>query len=518
MKAKASVYDYDLIVIGSGPSGQKAAIQAAKLEKRVALIEKKGVVGGVCINTGTIPSKTLREAAMYLSGYRQHNIYGRSYSVKEKITIDDLLFRTDHVIRLEIDIIRHQLLRNHIDLYTASATFVDDHTVRMNFASANSARDVTAERIIIAVGTSATRDPHIPFDERNVITSDEILGLNEIPRSLAVIGGGVIGIEYASIFSSLGVHVTVIDKRKDLLSFIDSEVIDSLVYHLRQQRVVFRLGEEVSGVEVLDDAHQTVRIHLDSGKKVLAEKALYSIGRTGATGSLNLKAAGLEADDRGRLTVNTYFQTNVPHIYAVGDVIGFPSLASSSMEQGRLAANHAFGLHTGVMPELFPYGIYSIPEISTVGQNEEELTRAGIPYEIGKAHYSEVARGQIIGDTIGLLKMIFHSETRKLLGVHIIGEGASELIHIGQAVLGFGGTIDYFINTVFNYPTLAESYKIAALDGMNRIGLALKDTAVRVSTRKKVAPAPAAAAAPEGASEPVIVNKLHDVGVQSTGY
>jgi NAD(P) transhydrogenase len=507
MKEKTNVYDYDLSVIGSGPSGQKAAIQAAKLEKRVALIEKKGVVGGVCINTGTIPSKTLREAAMYLSGYRQHNIYGRSYAVKEKITIDDLLFRTDHVIRLEIDIIRHQLLRNHIDLFTASASFIDDHTVRMTFAGTNGARDITAANIVIAVGTSATRDPHIPFDDRNVITSDEILGLDEIPRSLVVIGGGVIGIEYASIFASLGVHVTVIDKRPELLSFIDQEIIDALVYHLRQSRVVFRLGEEVSGVEVLDNAHQTVRIHLDSGKKVLADKALYSIGRTGATGSLNLKAAGLDGDDRGRLKVNEHFQTNIPHIYAVGDVIGFPSLASSSMEQGRLAANHAFGVSTGTMPELFPYGIYSVPEISTVGQNEEELTRAGIPYEIGKAHYSEIARGQIIGDATGLLKLIFHIETRKLLGVHIIGEGASELIHIGQAVLCFGGTIDYFIGTVFNYPTLAESYKIAALDGMNRVGLALKDAAIRVAMRKKGDPAPA----PEA-------TKLQDAAVQANGY
>ncbi len=508
MNEKTNVYDYDLIVIGSGPSGQKAAIQAAKLKKRVALIEKKGVVGGVCINTGTIPSKTLREAAIYLSGYRQHNIYGRSYSVKEKITIDDLLFRTDHVIRLEIDIIRHQLLRNHVDLYTASASFVDEHTVRMNFAAGNNgARDITGKSIVIAVGTSATRDPHIPFANRNVITSDDILGLTSIPRSLAVIGGGVIGIEYASIFASLGVHVTVIDKRDKLLSFIDAEIIDSLVYHLRQNRVVFRLGEEVSGVEVLEDAQETVRIHLDSGKQVLAEKTLYSIGRTGATASLNLAAAGLEADDRGRLTANEFFQTSVPHIYAVGDVIGFPSLASSSMEQGRLAANHAFGIQSGVMPELFPYGIYSVPEISTVGQNEEELTKAGIPYEIGKAHYSEVARGQIIGDTIGLLKLIFHIETRKLLGVHIIGEGASELIHIGQAVLGFGGTIDYFINTVFNYPTLAESYKIAALDGINRVGLALKDTAIRSSSRRQGDPDPAGEA-----------SRLIDQAVQATGY
>lgn len=464
-------YDYDLVVIGSGPSGQKAAIQAAKMDKRVAVIEKKQVVGGVCINTGTIPSKTLREAAIYLSGYRQHNVYGKSYSVKEKITIDDLLFRTEHVIRTEVDVIRHQLLRNRVDMYYATAAFVDPHTLVLEYADGSGQRRITAENIIIAVGTYATTSEEIPFDGKNVIISDDILSLDEIPRSLVVIGGGVIGLEYASIFASLGVSVTVIDKREVLLPFIDSEIVDTLVYHLRQNRVVFRLGEEVSAVEALDDAHESVRIHLASGKKILAEKALYSIGRTGATHSLGLESAGLEADDRGRLTVNKNFQTSVPHIYAVGDVIGFPSLASASMEQGRLATCHAFGHRASSMPSLFPYGIYCVPEISTVGMSEEELTQKGIPYEIGKSNYGEVARGQIIGDTTGLLKMIFHMQTRELLGVHIIGEGASELIHIGQAVMAHQGTVDYFVNTVFNYPTLAESYKIAALDGMSRLAI-----------------------------------------------
>ena len=281
----------------------------------------------------------------------------------------------------------------------------------------------------------------------------------------------MIGLEYASIFAALGVKVTVIDKRHKLLSFVDTEIIESLVYHLRQDRVTFRLGEEVSDIETFEDEHQSVRISLKSGKKILAEKALYSIGRTGSTWALGLENAGLEADNRGRLKVNEYYQTDVPHVYAVGDVIGFPSLASSSMEQGRLASCHAFGVESDAIPELFPYGIYSIPEISTVGKTEEELTDEGIPYEIGKANYGEVARGQILGDSHGLLKLMFHIETRKLLGVHIIGEGASELIHIGQAVMAFDGTVDYFVDTVFNYPTLAESYKIAALDGINRLAI-----------------------------------------------
>lgn len=464
-------FDYDLIVIGSGPAGQKAAIQAAKLGKRVAMVEKKAVVGGVCINTGTIPSKTLREAAIYLSGYRQHNVYGQSYVVKEKITIDDLLFRTDHVIHNEIDVTRHQLARNRVEIHNAEGSFVDPHTIQLKLVDGSGVRNITGRYIVLAVGTSATRAEGIPFDGRNVFVSDSILKLNQIPRTLIVVGGGVIGLEYASIFAALGVKVTVVDKRQKLLSFVDAEIIDTLIYHLRQRRVTFRLGEEVSDIEMFTDDRESVRISLKSGKKILADKALYSIGRTGATWSLNLDSAGLKADDRGRLKVNDQYQTNVEHIYAVGDVIGFPSLASSSMEQGRLASCHAFGVNTDTIPELFPYGIYSIPEISTVGKTEEELTDEGIPYEIGKANYGEVARGQILGDSDGLLKLMFHIDTRKLLGVHIIGEGASELIHIGQAVMAFEGTVDYFVDTVFNYPTLAESYKIAALDGINRLAI-----------------------------------------------
>lgn len=464
-------FDYDMIVIGSGPAGQRAAIQAAKLGKRVALVERKAVVGGVSINTGTIPSKTLREAVMYLSGYRERGLYGASYSLKQDITMNDLLVRTDHVIGHEIDVTRHQLLRNHVELITAEASFIDAHTVLLREVVGRGQREVTAAFVVIATGTTAAKDEHIPFDGQRIFISDDILRLERLPRSIAVIGAGVIGCEYASIFAALGVRVTLIDKRPRLLSFVDGEIMDILAYHLRQNRVTLRLGEEVSGVEPIDDEHGSrVLIHLGSGKHVSAEKALYSIGRLGATYSLNLPSAGLAADARGRLNVNTSYQTDVPHIYAVGDLIGFPSLASTSMEQGRLAACHAFGVPATSVPELFPYGIYTIPEISTVGRSEETLTEQGIAYEVGKAQYKEIARGQIIGDNTGLLKLIFHSDTRALLGVHIIGEGASELIHIGQAVLAFNGPVDYFVNTVFNYPTLAECYKTAAFDGINRLG------------------------------------------------
>jgi NAD(P) transhydrogenase len=467
------VYTYDLLVIGSGPAGQRAAIQAAKLNKRVAMVERKAVVGGVCINTGTIPSKTLREAALYLSGYRLRGLYGASYTVKQNITMEDLLFRTEHVIRHEVDVTRHQLMRNHVEVFSAAGSFVDPHTVRLAEVDGSGLRDVTVDKVVIATGTEVTREEKIPFDGQRICCSDDIINLKRLPRTLTVVGAGVIGLEYASIFAALGVRVTLVDKRHRMLPFVDAEIIDTLAYHLRENRVTLRFGEEVSAMDLITDSFgDRVLIHLASGKQILTDAALYSVGRTGATSGLNLAAAGVEADSRGRLVVNDHFQTSVPHVYAVGDVIGFPSLASTSMEQGRLAACHAFGVSATSVPALFPYGIYAIPEISMVGRTEEELTEQGVPYEVGKASYKEIARGQIIGDSTGLLKLIFHLDTHALLGVHIIGEGASELVHIGQAVLAFGGSIEYFVNTVFNYPTLAECYKTAAFDGVNRLGLA----------------------------------------------
>lgn len=474
----ANHYDFDLVVIGSGPAGKRAAIQGAKLGKHVAIVERTTVLGGVSVNLGTIPSKTLREAALELSGYRSREFYGVSYTVKQKITMQDLLVRTDKVIQHEIDVTRHQLMRNGVEVISATASFSGSDTLRLDHVDGGTSRTIRAQSIVIACGTQTPRDGHIPFDGTHIFTSDDVLKLDRLPRTLAVVGAGVIGCEYASIFAALGVRVTLIDKRSRLLPFVDEEIADTLCYHLRENRATLRLGESVHNLEMTEnETGPRVRLHMNSGKTVIADKALYSVGRTGATATLKLENAGLSTDDRGRLVVDEQFRTSVPHIYAVGDVIGFPSLASTSMEQGRLSVCHHFGIKAHSVPELFPYGIYSVPEISMVGRTEQELTDEGVAYEIGKAHYREIARGQIIGDVTGLLKLIFHSETRKLLGVHIIGDGASELIHIGQAVLSFEGTIDYFINTVFNYPTLAECYKVAAFDGINRLGIVEHETA-----------------------------------------
>ncbi len=463
-------YDYDMVVIGSGPAGQRAAVQAAKLGKRTAIVERHAEIGGVMVNSGTIPSKTLREAVIYLTGYRERGIYGESYAVKDDITMSDLMIRTNHVMQQKTDTLRHQLLRNRVELITADASFIDSHTLALAAVDGRGSRPITAEKVVIAVGTTAAKPDWTNVDGKHILLSDDILNLPELPRSLAIIGGGVIGLEYGSIFATLGIRVTLIERDSRLLDFVDSELIDTLVYHLRQKRVTLRLNEEVTWMEPSDDERgQHVRIRLVSGKQIVSDAALYSIGRTGATASLGLETVGLEPDGRGRLTVNDTYQTSVDNIYAVGDVIGFPNLASTSAEQGRLASCHAFGLPARSVPGLFPYGIYTIPEISMVGRTEEDLTEDVVPYEVGRAQYREIARGQIIGDDTGLLKLLFHATTRKLLGVHIIGEGASELIHIGQAVLAFEGTVDYFVDTVFNYPTLAECYKTAALDGINRL-------------------------------------------------
>lgn len=462
-------YDYDLIAIGSGPGGQRAAIQAAKLGKRVAVVERTSGVGGVCVRTGTIPSKTLREAAMALSGYRDRGFYGASYTAKQHVGMEDLHFRADQVVRNETDVVRHQLLRNDVDLHSGHGSFLDPHTIVVEGEGGHGRRTLTARNVVIATGTTATRGGGIAFDGRRILTSDDAVTLDRLPRTLAVIGAGVIGLEYAGMFAALGVRVTIIDRRPRLLPDIDAEIMDALAFHMRRSRVTLWLGEEVRDLAVDEGDEGKVRIELASGKHIVAEKALYSIGRTGATARLGLAAAGLTADARGRLAVDGHYRTAVPHIYAVGDVIGHPSLASTSMEQGRLAACHAFGIAARSVPALVPYAIYTIPEISTVGRTEEDLTRDGVPYEVGKAQYNEIARGQIIGDRTGLLKLIFHWETRELLGVHIIGEGASELIHIGQAVMTYRGGVDHFVDAVFNYPTLAECYKTAALDGLNRL-------------------------------------------------
>ena len=465
-------YDYDLVVIGSGPAGQRAAVQAAKLDKRVAIVERHADIGGVMVNTGTIPSKTLREAVMYLTGYRERGIYGESYSVKHDITMRDLTVRTSHVMQQKTDTLRHQLLRNKVKLITAHASFIDAHTLDLASVDGRSHEPVTVDKVLIAVGTAPASPDEMEVDGKLIFLSDDVLNLAELPRTLSIIGGGVIGLEYATIFATLGIRVTLIDRYPRLLHFVDAELVDTLMYHMRQKRMTLRLDEEVTFARTFEDERgQHVRVQLVSGKQIVTDAALYSVGRTGATASLNLEAVGLKADRRGQLRVNEHFQTEAPSIYAAGDVIGFPSLASTSGEQGRLAACHAFGMPAKSVPELLPYGIYTIPEISMVGRTEEDMTEDVVPYEVGKAQYRETARGQIIGGDAGLLKLLFDIRDRKLLGVHIIGEGASELVHIGQAVLAHGGTVDYFVDTVFNYPTLAECYKTAALDGLNRLGV-----------------------------------------------
>jgi NAD(P) transhydrogenase len=455
---------YDMLVIGSGPAGQKAAIQAAKVGKKVGVIERKKVVGGICINIGTIPSKSLREAVMFLSGFRQRALYGASYRVKKDITFQDLAQRCDHVVKAEQEVIQNQLIRNSVDFIVGAASFLDPH--RISIKQDSESNEHTADYVVIAVGTESARPAEIPFDGESVIDSDGLLALKQLPKSMTIVGAGVIGCEYACILATLGIPVVLVEKRPRLLEFVDSEIIESLQYQMRNIGVTLRFNEEVVGVQ--KSADHSVSIHLKSGKKIGAPLLVYSVGRIGATESLNLQAIGIKPDERGRLKVNTNFQTDVAHIYAVGDVVGFPALASTSMQQGRHAACHAFGLSCETSSHLLPYGIYTIPEISMVGRNEDELTRDGVPYEIGVARYREIARGQIIGDTVGMLKLLFHSETRQLLGVHVIGEGATELVHIGQAVMAHGGKLDYFIDTVFNYPTLAECYKVAALAALNK--------------------------------------------------
>jgi len=457
-------YEFDLMAIGCGPAGQKAVIQASKLGHRAVVVERRQV-GGVCVISGTIPSKTLREAVLHLTGFSQRGVYGQSYRVKEDITVEDLRTRFDDVIRREVDVIRDQLTRNHVSIVPGAARFVDPHTVVVEGAD-RSARHITAGKVVIASGTRPARPPSVDFDDRTIFDSDGLMNVQRIPGSLLVVGGGVIGIEYASMFAALGTKVTVVDKRRRILEFCDDEIIEGLQHHLRDLGVTFRLGEEVSGVQALDEG---ALVLLASGKRIAAEAVLYSAGREGATADLDLTAAGLEADDRGRIKVGPTFRTTVEHIYAVGDVIGFPSLAATAMEQGRIAALDAFDQEVRSTPALLPIGIYTIPEISFVGKTEAELTEAGVPYEAGIARYRELARGAILGEAHGMLKILVSPEDRALLGVHVLGIGATELVHIGQAIIGNGGTLDYLIDAVFNYPTLAEAYKVAALDAQNKL-------------------------------------------------
>jgi NAD(P) transhydrogenase len=460
------MYDYDVLVLGSGPGGQKAAIAAAKLGRRAAVVERKTMVGGVCINTGTIPSKTLREAVLYLTGRSQQEFYGQSYRLKDEITVGDLTARTHHVIGREIDVIRSQLARNHVAMLAGTAKFLDPHTLVV-VAETGEEHRVTAEKVIIAVGTRPARPSTVDFDGRTIVDSDQILLIDQIPSSMVVVGAGVIGIEYASMFAALGTKVTVVEKRERMLDICDLEVVEALKYQLRDLAVTFRFRETVARVERHGKGTITC---LESGKRIPADTVMYSAGRQGVTDGLDAEKAGICADNRGRIEVDDDYRTCVEHIYAVGDVIGFPALAATSMEQGRRAAYHACGepVH-GHLSALQPIGIYTIPEISYVGKTEDQLTEESVPFEVGVSRYRELARGAILGDSYGMLKLLVHAETGELLGVHVFGTNATELVHIGQTVMGCGGTVDYLVDAVFNYPTLAESYKVAALDAMNKM-------------------------------------------------
>ncbi len=456
---------YDLFIIGSGPAGQKAAIAAAKLGKRVGIVDRPDTLGGVCLHTGTIPSKTLREAVLYLTGFRQRAFYGRGYTLQNRIEVKDLMFRVQKVVEREKEVVRHQLSRNDVEIVEGSARFLDPHVLEIE--RENGADTVSADYLLIACGTRPAHNPEIPFGER-VFDSDHLAEVVEgsLPKTAIVVGAGVIGLEYASVMAALGIRVTIIDSRDEILDFVDQEMTSALTYHLRRRRATFRLGEKVESVS---SENGQVTAVLESGKQIRADQLLYAVGRQPNTDRLNLEAAGVAVNERGRVSVDENFQTKVPHIYAAGDVIGFPMLASTSMEQGRIASCHIFGEPFKHSPTLLPYGIYTIPEVAMVGKTEQQLTAEKVPYEVGLARYEELTKAQMMGDYTGLLKLIFHRETLELLGVHIIGDGASELVHIGQTVLALRGGIEYLRDSVFNYPTLAQAYKVAALDGYNKL-------------------------------------------------
>ncbi len=463
----SGAYDYDLLCIGSGPAGQRAAVQAAKLGKRVAVVERQRVVGGACLGTGTIPSKTFREAVLPFAHPFARPEPSQEFHTSRRPSIEHLLTRVQQVIRRETEIIEDQLSRNDVTMIRGDASFKDPHTIQV--VSDHTSRLITADKILVAVGTVPTSPPGAQADGEVVLISDGMMNLQRLPKTMTVVGAGVIGIEYASMFAALEIEVIVVDKRERPLEFLDREIVDELIHQMRTQRVTFRFGETVERLEVVEGPPRRAVVLLESGKRIVSDLVLFSVGRIGATASLNLDKAGLSADERCRIKVNQQFQSKIPHIFAAGDVIGFPSLAATSSEQGRLAACYAFGLEAQPMPPHFPIGIYAIPEISMVGDPEHVLTEKKIPYETGEAWYREIARGQISGDESGFLKLIFHRENHRLLGVHIIGTGATELVHIGQAILGTGGGLEYFLKTVFNYPTLAECYKVAALDAYNKL-------------------------------------------------
>jgi NAD(P) transhydrogenase len=459
-------HKYDLVVIGSGPAGEKGAAQAAYFGKNVALVERAPHLGGAGINTGTVPSKTLRESALYFSGLRQRGLYGIDYSLKEDLTVGDFMYRKQIVIESEWGIIQRNLERHNIDVVWGEARLKDAHTVRVRRADGTET-DLETDFILIATGSSPYHPPDVPYDHRLIYDSDSILRMSHIPKTMIVVGGGVIGSEYASIFTALGVQVTLIEPHNRLMQFVDSELIGRLQRQLERLGLRFVFNDRVMQI----DKHEThVALRLKSGAVVEAEIALFAAGRQSNVEGLGLEAVGVQLGHRGLIQVNPKYQTTVPNIFAAGDVIGFPALASTSMEQARVAMVHAFNLqYKEQIAPIFPYAVYTIPEISMVGLSEDECKQKNLPYLVGRAFYEQSPRGQIIGDMSGMLKLVFAPEDKKLLGVHMIGEMASELIHIGMHVLVAGGTIDAFIHAVYNYPTLADSYKYAAYDGLGNL-------------------------------------------------
>ncbi len=453
-------------MIGSGPAGQKGAIAAAKLGKRVVVADSPQMLGGVSLHTGTIPSKTLREAVLYLTGFRQRAFYGQQFKERTTIRTEDLKLRVDEVVRRELHVIRDQLRRNGVELQEGMARFAGPHELEV--ATASGPARVEADFILIACGTRPAHRKDISFDDPRIRDTDQLLemGDGEVARSYLVVGAGIIGLEYASMGAALGMQVTVIEARDRMLEFADDEIVEELGHHLRERGVTFLFGEKVE--TIADEAAGGVIARLESGRELTADRLLYAVGRQPNTDRLNLEAIGLPCDERGRLRVDEHFRTDLPHVYAAGDVIGFPALAATSMEQGRLAACHMFGETCRHEPGLLPYGIYTIPEVSMAGATEAQLREKQVPFAVGRARYAEIPRAQIMGDHTGMLKLIFHEETLAVLGVHIIGDGASELVHIGLAVMTAGGTVEALRDMVFNYPTLAEAYKVAAFDGLNR--------------------------------------------------
>ena len=457
---------FDLIVIGSGPAGEKGAAQAAYFGKRVALVERGPNLGGAGVNTGTVPSKTLRESALYFSGLRQRGLYGIDYSLREGLTVQGFMHRKDAVVSVERLKIASNLDAHKIELITGAAQFEDAHTVKVADQE-GSTRQLRGDVILIATGSTPHRPPEIPFDDKTIFDSDSILTMDRLPKSMIVVGGGVIGCEYASIFTAMGVEVTLVDGRERLLPFLDAEISDLLRARLQSLGLNIFFQERAKGTERVAGG---VRMTLASGKVLKAETAMLAAGRRGAVAGLHPEKAGLAINERGNLDVNNHFQTHIRHIYAAGDVIGFPALASTSMEQGRVAMCHAFGFpYKERLASQLPMGIYTIPEISAVGETQETCEIRKIKYEVGRAKYANNARGQIIGESTGMLKLIFRPDNKQLLGVQIFGEGATELIHLGMLVLESGGTIDRFIELVFNFPTLSELYKYAAYDGLGNL-------------------------------------------------